>query len=193
MWSAGVIWLLKVICKMHLELRGVENIPSQPYILASKHQSALETIIFLNFIKKPSFILKKELKFLPVIGLYLYYGGMIFIDRKGKASALKSMIKQSKAALRTGRNIIIFPEGTRGTPGVRLPYHPGVTALYMQMNVPVVPTGLNTGLLWGKKSFLKRPGIYVIEFLPAILPGESKEEFNQKLTQAIEQTSESLI
>ena len=111
---------------------------------------------------------------------------MIGIDRKGGASTLKRLVASCKARLDAGRSIIIFPQGTRTTPGARNPYLPGVAALYTQCNVPVVPTALNSGMFWPRRTFLKHPGTVVIEFLPVIEPGLRRREFSTLLEESIE-------
>jgi 1-acyl-sn-glycerol-3-phosphate acyltransferase len=171
----------------------MENIPSTACIIASKHLSALETLTFHYIFYQPVYILKQELTKLPLCGMYFIKMGMVIVDRKAGASALKKMLRDSIAKLQSGKNIIIFPEGTRTLIGQRLPYQTGIAALYSQANVPVVPTALNTGLFWSKKSFYIKPGTYIIEFLPPIYPGLNKTELMTTLEEKIETGSEKLI
>jgi 1-acyl-sn-glycerol-3-phosphate acyltransferase len=192
-WAKGALFLAKYICNITYEIRGREHLLSGPTIYASKHQSAWDTIIFLTILNRPAYVLKRSLLRIPLWGWYLWRMQMIAIDRSAKASAMKDMIKQSRAALKDGRQIVIYPEGTRTKPGAPPAYHPGVTALYSFLNVPVVPSALNSGYYWGKDSFLKRPGKIIIEFLPAIAPGADKAEFAATLKKTIETASQRLL
>ena len=123
--------------------------------------------------KTPDFaiILKRQLMYIPVFGLYLSVGGQIGIDRAKGRSALSQIIEQAGAVLRAGRQVYIYPEGTRRTPGAEPIYKHGVAFLYEATGAPCVPVALNTGLFWGRRGFLRKPGTAVIEFLPAIPAG----------------------
>lgn len=184
---------LKAIVGLDHEVRGRENLPEGPIILASKHQSAWDTMAFLWLFERPVYIVKKELLSIPFWGWCARRSGHIPVDRAGGASALKQMVRDSLAALAAGREIIIFPEGTRTAPGMRRAYHPGIAALYSQAGVPVVPVALNSGMFWGRRSFEKRPGRIVLEFLPAIPPGLDRKAFVAELQARIETASDRLI
>lgn len=193
LWARGLIFFLKIICGISYEVRGKENIPDTPVIYASKHQSAWETITFFNIIKNPVFILKKELIFVPFIGQYIIALRSIFIDRSSGAKALKKMLRDSASAIKHGRSIVIFPEGTRTKPGAEPKYHSGVAAIYGSLNVRVVPIALNSGLFWARKSFYKKPGKVIVEFLPSIEPGLGRAEFMKRLQDSIENKTTELI
>ncbi len=192
-WANGTLILARIICGIDYEIRGLEHMTDGPVIYASKHQSAWDTVIFLTLLKAPAYVLKRELLRIPLWGWYLWRMQMIAIDRSAKASAMKDMIRQAKAALAESRPIVIFPEGTRKTPGVEPHYHPGITALYSQLDVPVIPVALNSGLYWGKNAFTKRPGTIIIEFMPPIAPGADKKEFMAQLQHTIETASQKLL
>lgn len=193
-WAKGTAIGLRLLCGIRMEIRGREYLPANSvYVIASKHQSAWETFVFHILCNKPVYVLKKELTRLPFFGYYLVRMGMICIDRSGKASTLKELIKQSNVALAEARPIIIFPEGSRITPGEKVAYHPGVAAIYSQSHAPVVPVALNSGLCWGKNAFFKKPGKIVLEFLPPIEPGLKRDEFMQHLEKTIEEASEKLM
>ncbi|MDE3059610.1 MAG: 1-acyl-sn-glycerol-3-phosphate acyltransferase [Pseudomonadota bacterium] len=192
-WARSSLWLARVILGIRHELRGREYLADGPFIYACKHQSAWETIIFLTLFQRPAYILKRELLRLPFWGWYLWRMKMIAIDRSAGGSSIKHMLRQAKEALADQRPIVIFPEGTRKAPGAPPAYHPGILALYSQMNVPVIPIALNSGLFWGKNAFFKRPGTIVIEFLPPIAPGLDKREFMQRLQADIETASQRLL
>ncbi len=169
------------------EIRGRENLPTDgPFIIASKHQSAWDTLIYNIIVLDCAYVVKRELFLFPFFGWFLWRVGMIGIDRKGGASTLKRLVASCKARLEVGRSIVIFPQGTRTPPSTKNPYLPGVAALYTQCNVPVVPTALNSGMFWPRRTFLKHPGTVVIEFLPAIEPGLRRREFSTLLEEAIE-------
>jgi 1-acyl-sn-glycerol-3-phosphate acyltransferase len=185
-WAAVSLWLARVFCGIRYELRGREHIQSQPVLYASKHQSAWDTMIFWILLPRMTFVLKKELLRLPFWGWYLWRMKMIAIDRSAGMSSIKQLMRDGKAALADGRPIVIFPEGTRKTPGAAPDYHAGVTAMYASLNVPVVPVALNSGNYWGKNAFFKKPGTIIIEFLPPIPAGLSKPTFAAKLQEDIE-------
>ena len=191
-WVRGNFALLALLCGLRYEIRGRERLPHAPCIIAAKHQSAWDTMIFALLIRRPGHIFKRELLWVPVFGWYLLRAGGIPIDRKGGAGALKRMIAAARQTIAEGRHIVIFPEGTRVAVGERAPYHPGVAALYTQLKVPVVPVALNSGLFWGRRSFLKNPGRIVLEFLEPIPPGLRRREFLDVLAQRIEPASADL-
>lgn len=192
-WSQGALWLARIICGIRHEIRGSSHISSEPVIYASKHQSAWDTVIFLSVLHHPAYILKKSLLRIPLWGWYLWRMEMIAIDRSAGASTIKKIVRDAKTELAKNRSIVIFPEGTRKRPGAPADYQPGILALYKQLNVPVVPIALNSGIFWGKDAFLKRPGTIVMEFLPAIPPGLDKKAFADQLEQAIENKTALLL
>lgn len=191
-WGASCIWLLRVICNMCMEVRGEENIPSGPCIIASKHQSAWETMAFYCMVKLPVFVIKKELLSIPLYGRCLKAAGSIAVDREAGASALKGLVNQTKQRLAEGRTVIIFPEGTRTSPGDVPSYQPGIVALYARAGAPVVPVALNSGCFWRRNAFLKHPGTIIVEFLPAIEPELRRDQFMTILESTIETRSEAL-
>ncbi len=185
-WANGLYFFLKLFCNLELELKGSVNIPSSPAIFASKHQSALETFMFHLLINKPVFVLKQELLDIPVFGFYLRKMGMIAINRKGGIKSLKLLLQQVQEKIKQGYSIIIFPEGTRTLPGQSSEYNPGVAAIYNLKIAPVIPVALNTGCFWPKNSFLKKPGKFTIEFLPAMPEDLKRQEFMEQLKSQIE-------
>lgn len=194
-WS-GIIWcrvslfLLRVICGIRYEVRGKENLPKGKYIVASKHQSAFETVAFWDVFYIPTYVLKKELTHIPFFGIYLVRMKMICIKRSAGASAIKKIISEVGYHLKEGRKIIIYPEGTRVKPAVRTErYNPGVAAIYSNCNAPVVPVAINSGMFWQNKKWTKLPGTITIEILPPIAPGLEKKDFLAKLNAQIEDKS----
>lgn len=192
-WSRGVIWICKWVAGIDYEVRGRENIPDGRVLFASKHQSAWETITINTFLPNAAPIVKQELLKIPVYGPLAARSGVIPVDRKAGARAVKDMIAGARARLAAGRDILIFPEGTRTAPGKRIPYQPGVAALYRMLGIPVVPIALNSGVFWGRRRFIKRPGRIVVEFLPPIPPGLDRKTFIAELEERIETASDRLI
>jgi 1-acyl-sn-glycerol-3-phosphate acyltransferase len=191
-WIRVSFWLLRVIIGLDYRERGLENIPTGPAIVAAMHQSAWETLYLSLALSHPAFVLKRELTWIPLFGWYLRKVGMIAIDRNAKAAALKQMVRQAQDAFAQGRQVVIFPEGTRVAPGQHKPYQPGIAALYSQLKVPVVPVALNSGLFWGRQAFLKRPGTLTVEYLPAIPAGLDRKVFMKQLEQQIETAANAL-
>lgn len=188
-WTGGTMYLLKWICGIKIEITGRENLPKMKgYIVASKHQSALETNIFHNLIPDTFYVFKKELLWLPFAGLYALKTGCLPIDRNGGATALRKMFIGATKRFKQGQNMVIFPEGTRTPPGEETtkPYSPGIALLYEHCHVPVVPIALNTGYCWPKNRFIRYPGTVSFHILKPIEPGLPKREFLRVLQETIE-------
>lgn len=193
-WGRVTLVVLQALCGIKYEIRGREHLTSQPVIYACKHQSAWDILMLLALIPRPAFVLKRELLLVPLMGwFYIPRQKMIVVNRGKGASALKRMLVKAKAALHERRPLIIYPEGTRTSPGAKPQYHPGIAALYSHLMVPVIPVALNSGLFWGKNAFIKTPGTVLIEFLPAIAPGLSARELMRTLEHTIETASNRLI
>lgn len=195
-WATGIIIGLRVICGITYEERGKSNLPrTGGYILACKHQSAWDTIIFLKLLKAPCYILKKELLKLPLFGRYLRSMAMIAIDRSAGASALKDMLNQTIQRAHAGRPVIIFPEGTRTLPGKSVRYQPGIAMLYTHpaIEVPIIPVALNSGVFWNKKQFCYPKGTIVIEYLPPLPSGLDRKVFLAQLEKDVETHSNALM
>ena len=191
-WIDGTLWLLKHVVGIDYRIVGAENLPRTPAIYAAKHQSAWETLFLSRYLDYPAFVLKQELLSIPLFGWFLRRAGMIAIDRKAGASAIRHMARQATATLESGRSILIFPEGTRVSPGESRPYQPGVAALYTQLKVPLVPVALNSGLFWGRQAYIKKPGTIVVEILPPIPPGLDRKAMMKELETRIETAAKRL-
>ena len=193
-WANLVNAGLRLICGIHVEIRGRNHLPSDSQVLvAAKHQSMWDTIIFISLLPKPVYVLKKELSYIPFFGWYALRAGMISVDRDGHASALKQMVRDAKHCLAAGKTPVIFPEGSRAPAGGKLEYKPGIAALYMQLHAPCVPVALNSGLFWPRRRFLRPPGTIVLEFLPPIEPGLRRREFMERLETSIEAATGRLL
>lgn len=161
------------------------NVPSGPYLFAGKHQSMYETLDVLVVIDDPAVVLKRELADMPLFGQVARRAGVIPVDRSGSASALRRMMRAAIAAREDGRSILIFPEGTRVPPGEQPPLQAGFAGLYKQLRIPVVPIAIDSGRLWPRKSFLKRPGIITMRFGEPIPPGLPRAEIEARVHAAI--------
>ena len=192
-WAAGVLKILGWCTGLTHEVRGRENLPDGAAIIAMKHQSAWDTFALTVIFDDPAIVLKKELMLVPFYGWYLWKAGMIAIDRSAGASALRTMVAAAQRAVSAGRPIVIFPEGTRTAVGSRRPYQPGVAALYRQLDAPLVPVAVNSGLYWARRAFTKRPGRIIVEILPAIPPGRERRAVMAELEERIEAATARLV
>jgi len=187
------LWLLKLIVGTKLEVRGAEKLPQGPCLVASKHQSAWETFALIPLFRDPALLMKRELFWIPFHGWFSHKFEMIPVDRDKGPAALRRMLREARKRVADGREIIIFPEGTRRPPGAPPDYRTGVILLYEALGIPCVPVALNSGVFWPRRSLERRPGTIVVEFLDPIPPGLPKAEFLARLTEAIETASARLL
>ncbi len=192
-WGRTSLWLLRVICGTGVEFRGLEKIPRGPCIVAAKHHSTWETFTLLTLFDDPVFIIKRELMWIPVFGWYCRKGDMIPVDRGARGKALASMTVGARLAFARGRQIIIFPEGTRRPPRAEPNYKFGVAHLYAETGQVCVPIALNSGLYWPRRVLRRVSGTVRVEILDPIAPGLDKEQFQSRLQNAIEQATARLI
>lgn len=183
---------LRLICGLRYEVEGREHLPQGGVLIASKHQSMFETLAYWQILDDPAIILKKELAWLPFFGWFAQKLGNIVVDRGAAAKALRKMLTDARKRASEGRQILIFPEGTRTAPGARVAYKPGVAGLYSAMNVPCVPAALDSGFFWQGRGLLRRPGCITVRFLPPIEPGLPRDEFMSLLENRIETASADL-
>jgi 1-acyl-sn-glycerol-3-phosphate acyltransferase len=188
-WGRASLRLTRLICGLKVEWRGLDALPPGPLLIAAKHQSAWETFALLTVFDIPTFVLKRELLRIPFFGWSLWKGGMIPVDRGSGKEELAKLIADTRAALAEGRQIIVFPEGTRRPPGAEPDYKLGLVQLYAACNVPCVPVALNSGLFWPRRSFLRLPGTIRVEFLDPIPPGLPRAAFFRRVQQDIEAAS----
>lgn len=192
-WSHGVLFLLKLIMNIRLEVRGKEYVPKGGAFLAMKHQSSFDTFVMHTVVSHPAFVMKKELLKIPLYGNFCKSTGMIPVDREGGLKALKDMMQKSARAIENDRQLIIFPEGSRTLPGSSLKYQSGIFGIYKYAKVPVIPVALNSGVYWPKKGHLVPGGTIVFDFLRPIEAGKKKKEFMDELTTKIENASLNLL
>lgn len=192
-WSRSSLWLLRIVCGTSAEIRGLENIPKGACLVAPKHQSFWETFALVLYFDDFSYVLKRELTFIPFFGWYLLRAEQIAVDRGNVRTALRQLTAKAKALFAEGRQLFIFPEGTRRAPGARSAYKPGVSYIYEKTGVPCLPVALNAGLFWPRRRFVRFPGTIVVEFLPVIAPGMQREAFLEELERRIENATDRLI
>lgn len=185
--------LLRVICGTKVEWRGLDRRPQGACIVACKHQSAWETFALYAVLDDPTYILKRELMWIPVFGWHMWKAGLIPIDRTAGLAALARMTARARTALASGRQIVIFPEGTRRTPGAAPSYKPGVAYLYGKAGVACVPIALNSGRFWPRRSLLRYPGTIIAEILDPIPAGLDRDTFFARLQNDIETASTRLL
>ncbi|MEX1083105.1 MAG: lysophospholipid acyltransferase family protein [Xanthobacteraceae bacterium] len=192
-WARTSLRLLRVVCGIRADIRGLEKIPPGGLILASKHQSLWETFALLPLVDDPVFILKRELMWIPLFGWCLWKSQMIPVNRGARGPALAAMTERARIEVGRGRQIIIFPEGTRRAPGAEPQYKFGVAYLYAELGVPCVPVALNSGVFWPRRSFRRFPGTVRVEILDPIEPGLDKQVFADRLCAAIETATARLV
>jgi len=185
--------LTRMVAGIDYEIRGAEKIPRGPVIVAAKHQSAWETFALLSLFDNPTFIIKRELQWIPIFGWFTIKGRMVPVQRGAGSQTLTNMIERARIELSRGRQLVIFPEGTRRAPGAEPRYKYGVAQLYAAEGVPCIPIALNSGLFWPRRTFLRYPGTLVVEFLKPIPAGLSRDEFTAQVSSAIETASDRLI
>ncbi len=191
-WMRGIHLGLRSIVGLGFRLEGLEHLPDQPCIIAAKHQSSFETLLFHTIRPDIAIGLKEELLRIPLFGWYLKLAQNIAIDRGGAAKAMRSLIRGAEAAVASGLSILIFPEGNRRPVGAPPDYKPGVAALYKALDVPVVPVALDSGRFWARRSFAKRPGTITVRFLEPIPPGLDRQAFMQLLEARTETATRAL-
>jgi len=193
LWAKTSLWWLKVICGTKVEWRGLENIPQGPLLVAAKHQSLWETFALLVLFDDPAMVLKKELLWIPVHGWYTLKFQMLPLDRGAGPKALRRLIEVARARIAAGRQIVIFPEGTRRPVGATPDYKPGVAALYGRLGVRCLPIALNSGLYWPRRQMIRRPGTIIVEILEPIEAGLQRAQFMRTLEQRIEPATARLV
>ena len=190
-WGKATLFGLRWICGVHVKFEGLENLPRGAALIAAKHQATLDTVLPVLFVAEPTFIVKRELIKMPIFGFYMKR--MIPVDREAGAKALKDMLRASREVIAKGRQIVIFPEGTRQEINAPPDYKPGVAAMYRDFGLPCTPIALNTGLVWRPHGIMRNPGVVTIKVLPPIPAGLSREEFMRRLETTIETESQALL
>jgi 1-acyl-sn-glycerol-3-phosphate acyltransferase len=183
-WARVELAAARVLCGIRFAVLGRENLPSGPALIASQHQSAFDTLVWFLLVNRCSYVVKRELARIPIFGSLMRPAGMILVDRSAGAAAVRGLVRDGRRAAAEGRQIVIFPEGTRAIPGQHLPIHPGFVALASGTGLPVIPVLTDSGRYWGRRAFRKRPGLIHIEILPPLPPGMPKAALIERLQKA---------
>jgi 1-acyl-sn-glycerol-3-phosphate acyltransferase len=192
-WGRSNLRLLRLVCGIDVAWIGLEKIPRGPLIVAAKHQSSWETFALLTLFDDPTFIVKRELMWIPLFGWYIWKARMIPVDRGARTQALVAMTERARVQLEGNRQLVIFPEGTRRAPGAEPAYKFGVAHLYAETGAPCLPVALNSGLVWPRRKFLRHPGTVRVEILDPIPPGLERAQFFERLKQDIEGATARLV
>lgn len=176
LWARVSLAALRRLCGITYTVAGQDLPKSGPALIAAQHQSAFDTLVWLMLLPFPTYVLKHELLRLPLLGPLLIPSGFIPVDRDAGAPALRKMVADARRAAAAGRQIVIFPEGTRVAPGTRAPLQPGIVALAKILDLPIIPAATNSGLFWPRNSFLKTPGTLKIKIFPPLPAGATREQ-----------------
>jgi 1-acyl-sn-glycerol-3-phosphate acyltransferase len=168
LWARLQVVAARVLCGIRFSVTGQEHLPQGAGLIASQHQSTFDTMIWMLLVPRCSYVMKRELARIPLFGGLVEPSGMIAVDRDAGGAAMRGLMRDGKRAAAEGRQIVIFPEGTRAAPGSVLPILPGVAALATSTGLPVIPVATDSGRLWGRRAFRKRPGVIRIAILPPL-------------------------
>ena len=185
-----VLWTARWMVGLRVEVRGTP--PGGEVLVAAKHQSFLDILVIFHAMPRPKFIMKRELLFAPILGQYAWRIGCVPVDRGKRGQAIQKMLADVARGAADPGQLVIYPQGTRVAPGATMPYKIGTAILYQQLGQPCVPVATNVGLFWPKRAVLRRPGTAVVEFLPTLPTGLSKDTFMARLEEMIETRSDAL-
>lgn len=189
LWTGSVFALTRWLLGLHVEWRG--PVPTGPVVVAPKHQSMLDVLMLFHVLPEPRFVMKRELVWAPVFGLYALRIGCIWIDRERRGEGRTMLERLEKADARRGQ-VVVYPQGTRVAPGTHKPYRRGAAMAYRAFELPMVLAATNTGWFWPRKGLVKRPGTAVVEFLETLPPGLARGEVMRRMEEAIEAASDRL-
>ena len=175
-WAGAVLAGARVICGIRAQVSGQEHLPDGAALIASQHQSAFDTIVWLRLVPRASYVYKSELARLPLFGPLLRPAGQIELDRQAGFAAIKSLLRQAERAAADGRQIVMFPEGTRVQHGREAAILPGISAVAARARLPIIPVATDSGRLWGRRAFIKRPGVIHLVIGPPIAAGLGQAE-----------------
>jgi 1-acyl-sn-glycerol-3-phosphate acyltransferase len=190
-WCRWVLWTMSWMVGLKVEVRGTP--PQGPALVAAKHQSFLDIIVIFGTVPMGRFIMKRELLFAPLLGQYAWRIGCVPVNRGKRGKAIGQMVADVTRGMKRPGQLIIYPQGTRVAPGVSKPYKIGTGILYEALGQDCYPVATNVGLFWPKRGILRKPGVAVVEFLPKIRAGKSKEDFMEVIGVQIESRSDALM
>ncbi len=191
LYCRTVLWLLERICGLRVEVRG--PVPTGEVVVVAKHQSFLDILVLTDRLPRPKFIMKRELKWAPIFGLYAMRIGSTPVNRGAKSKAMKDMVAHIEKGRAEPRQLVIYPQGTRVLPSAYLPYKVGAGVLYQRFGDPAVLAATNVGVFWARRSPYRRPGLAVVEFLETVPPGLPITEFMARAETVIEEASNRLM
>ena len=176
-WAKITIYMLNSICNIKIDIQNLESFTKGQVLFAVRHESVLETILFLAYFPNVKYVLKKELLYIPFYGLFVWRCGHIIINRNGRASSIYLMLKKIKNNLNKNESIVIFPHGTRVKASANVEIKSGIYALYKHLNIKIIPVHMSTAEFWDKKGFIKRPGLVKVKFYKPISNSYKKIDF----------------
>jgi 1-acyl-sn-glycerol-3-phosphate acyltransferase len=182
-WARLLVWGARAICGIRWQVVG--ELPTGAALIAPHHESAYDTLVWLTLVPRPALVMKREMLRIPLFGALTRRAGMIAVNRRGGAKALRGLVRDAADAVAQRRQIVIFPEGTRAEPGTLLPLQPGVAALAASTGLPVIPVVTDSGRCWSRRAFHKRPGIVHIVLLPPIPAGMPRKDLLRRLEAAL--------
>lgn len=186
-----VFWTARWMVGIRTEVRG--TVPQGEVMIAAKHQSFLDIMLIFKSVPRGKFIMKREILWTPIIGLYAKRLGCVPVDRGKKGAAIARMVQDVAAEFEDPGQLIIYSQGTRVAPGDRKPYKVGTGVLYEELAQPCVPAATNVGLFWPRRGILRKPGLAVVEFLEPMAPGMPRDTFMAQLEDRVEAASDRLM
>lgn len=190
-FARWALWTARWMVGIRTEVRG--QVPTGEVIVAAKHQSFLDILIIFNAVPSARFIMKRELMWTPVIGVYAKRLGCVPVNRGKRGAAIAKMVKDVALQSHVPGQLIIYSQGTRVAPGARKPYKIGTAVLYEGLDQPCVPAATNVGVFWPRTGIYRKPGLAVVEFLDPMQPGMDREDFMAQLENRVEQRSDELM
>lgn len=190
-YAQTTIWLARLLVGIRAEIRG--NVPTGEVLIAAKHQSFIDILMIFNAVPSAKFIMKRELLWTPIIGVYAKRLGCIPVNRGKKGRAIAKMVKDVAAEFKEPGQLVIYSQGTRVAPGAKKPYKIGTAVLYEGLDQPCVPVATNVGVFWPRKGIMKKPGLGIVEFLDPMEPGIARDSFMAQLEERVETRSDALM
>jgi 1-acyl-sn-glycerol-3-phosphate acyltransferase len=190
-YAAWCMWTARWMIGLRCEVRG--EVPQGEVLIASKHQSFLDIMMIFHALPRAKFIMKREILWTPVIGQYTKRMQMVAVNRGQRGKAIEKMMSDVSAGRVDPGQIVIYPQGTRVAPGAEVSYKVGTAVLYKQLGQPCIPAATNAGYFWPRRGLYRRPGLAVVEFLPQIESGLSRDVFMRELQNRVETASDRLL
>ncbi|WP_299151397.1 lysophospholipid acyltransferase family protein [uncultured Tateyamaria sp.] len=190
-FSRWVFWTMRWMVGIRAEVRG--QVPEGEVLIAAKHQSFLDIMMIFTALPSAKFIMKRDILWTPIIGLYARRLDCVAVERGKRGAAIAKMVADVEAGRANPGQLIIYSQGTRVAPGVKAPYKVGTGVLYEQLGQPCAPVATNVGVMWPRKGILRKPGVAVVEFLPLIQPGMERDAFLEQLAETVETRSDALM